>query len=189
VASTSTVETTERRYEDVEQMSGDWADDPILSEMLRYWHRKRGVRAMPARRDIDPTEIPKLLPHIRLTEILDGCTRFRYRLVGTAIVEAYGAGFTGKFTDELYSGERKAYVEGNYHLIHARKRPMFLRSRYVTLKGYDIIANRLMAPLSSNGVDVNMVIAALTFGYDSPLLDMTMHDAALDLVENHLEML
>jgi hypothetical protein len=170
-------------------MIGGYAEDPILLEMFQYWDSKRGERAMPARRDLDPTEIPRLLPHLRLTDILDGCTRFRYRLVGTAVVEAYGAGFTGKYTDELYSGERKAYIERNYHIIHAKKRPMFLRSRYVTLKGYDIIANRLMAPLSDNGVDVDMVIAALTFDFGSPLTETTLHSAALDAAANHMEML
>jgi hypothetical protein len=172
-----------------EQMTASYVEDTILLKMFQYWDRKRGDRPMPARRDIDPTEVPKLLPHIRLTEIREGCTRFRYRLVGTAVVDAYGADFTGKYTDELYSGERKVYVERNYHIIHERKRPIFLRSRYVTLKGYDIIANRLLAPLSDNGADVDMVIAALTFEFGSALPEVKMQSASLDSGANHIEIL
>jgi hypothetical protein len=51
---------------------------------------------------------------------------------------------------------------------------MFLRSRYVTLKGYDVVANRLLARLSDNGVDVDMVIAALTFEFGSALAEINM---------------
>src|ERR1700722_701607 len=147
------------------RMIGSYAEDPILLGLFQYWDRKRGDRAMPARRDLDPTDIPRLLPHLRITEILDGCTRFRYRLVGTAVVEAYGADFTGKYTDELYNGERKLNIERHCRILYEKKRPMFLRSRYVTLKGYDVMANRLLAPLSNDGVEVDMVIAALTFEY------------------------
>ena len=170
-------------------MIRDYAEDPILLALFQYWDHKRGERLMAARRDIDPTEIPRLLPHIRLTEILDGCTRFRYRLVGTAVVEAYGADFTGKYTDELYNGERKAYVERNYCIIYEKKRPMFLRSRYITLKGYDIVANRLLAPLSNNDDEVDMVIAALTFEFGSALPETTMRDASMDSSANYTELL
>ncbi len=170
-------------------MIGSYVEDPILFNLFQYWDRKRGVRPMPARRDLDPVEIPRLLPHLRITEILEGCTRFRYRLVGTAVVEAYGADFTGKYTDELYSGERKLNVERHYRIIHEKKRPMFLRSRYVTLKGYDIIANRLLAPLSDDGVEVDMVITALTFEFGSTLRETNIRDALIDAGANHIEML
>jgi hypothetical protein len=66
---------------------------------------------------------------------------------------------------------------------------MFLRSRYVTLKGYDIIANRLLAPLSDNGADVDMVIAALTFEFGSALPEINIRDASMDAGANHIEML
>jgi hypothetical protein len=168
---------------------GSYVEDRILFDLFQYWDRKRAERPMPARRDLDPTEIPRLLPHLRITEILEGCTRFRYRLVGTAVVETYGADFTGKYTDELYSGERRVYIERNYRIVHEKKRPMFLRSRYITLKGYDIIANRLLAPLSDNGVEVDMVIAALTFEFGSALPETNMRGASMDPGANHVEML
>jgi len=168
-------------------MIRSYVDDPILKSMFEYWDRKRGERAVAARRDIDPTEIPKLLPHIQLTEVLDDCTRFRFRLVGTAVVQAYGADFTGKYTDELYSPRVRARIERTYQIIYNKKRPMFLRSRYVTAKGYDIVANRLLAPLSDDGGDVDMVIAALTFEFGS--LPEAALDARLDACLDQADML
>lgn len=144
---------------------------------------------MPARRDLDPTEFsPRLLPHLRITEFLEGCTRFRYRLVGTAVVEAYGAEITWQYIDELYVGEQKLNIEARYRLICEKKRPMFLRSRFITVKGFDILANRLLAPLSSDGVGVDMVIVALTFEYGSAD-PAAIRGASLDVRAEHLEML
>jgi hypothetical protein len=39
---------------------------------------------MPARRDLDPSDNPKLLPYLMIVDKVNG--RFRWRLVGTAAV-------------------------------------------------------------------------------------------------------
>src|SRR5690348_17873717 len=79
---------------DITSRMGEIADaalarDEVLSGLLAYWRGKLRGRAMPRRADIDPAEIPRLLPHLQLVERIDG--RYRYRLAGTAIVAAYGA--------------------------------------------------------------------------------------------------
>ena len=42
-----------------------------LVEFLEYWRGKCDGRAMPARADIDPLEIPRLLPYVYLVDVLD----------------------------------------------------------------------------------------------------------------------
>jgi hypothetical protein len=74
--------------------------DPILGELLARWARKRGGWTLPARRDVDPTELPKLLPHMRLIDVDEGGARFRCRLRGTEPATAVGHDDTG-FADPL----------------------------------------------------------------------------------------
>jgi hypothetical protein len=69
----------------------DFRTDPVLRAALDYWRMKRGVRVMPQRRDIEPAELREVLAHLQITEVIGGGSRFRYRLVGTAIVQAFGA--------------------------------------------------------------------------------------------------
>lgn len=69
---------------------------PRIRRCWDYWTAKRGDRAMPARADIDPAEIPDLLPYIVLTEVLAGPPFLRYRLVGTAQVAVRGHDPTGQ---------------------------------------------------------------------------------------------
>ncbi|HLI10964.1 MAG TPA: PAS domain-containing protein [Alphaproteobacteria bacterium] len=156
-------------------MSLAYRDDPVLAGMLRYWESKRAGRAMPRRDDIDPMEIPKLLPYLSLAEVGEEGRRFRYRLVGTAVVEAYGLDYTGLYVDELLSGDRRAFVESLCRTVVTEKRPLFARSEYSTKGKHpfgrepSISAHRVMMPLSENGTDVSMILTAFSFISDSPL--------------------
>ena len=50
-------------------------------DLYRYWLKKRGSGAMPSRSDIDPADIPALLPYVSLVHKVGG--EFRFRLVGS----------------------------------------------------------------------------------------------------------
>lgn len=168
-------------------MAFDYRACPILLDALRYWNRKRGGRPMPARRDIDPVEVPQLLPNLQLTEVVDGGTRFRYRLVGTAIVEAFGAEFTGKYVDELLSGDRSRFTHDFYRAVCTARRPVFIRSRYLGGKDTNHTANRLLMLLSADGVQVNMILGALTFELTASAAVQIGHGAPIDPSASHIE--
>lgn len=80
----------------------DLRDKPRFRDLKDYWERKRGSRAMPGRADIDPLELKVHLGHLVMVEILPGPQRFRFRLVGTKVVEAYGRDSTGKTVEEVF---------------------------------------------------------------------------------------
>lgn len=147
----------------------DCSNDPILGKALAYWRRKRGDRMMPARRDVDPTEIPSLLPHLQLIEVCDG-PRFRYRLVGTSIVEAFGQDYTGKFVDEQFAGDRRRFIEEIYKTVCAERRPMFLRNKYTTARNVDMVASRLYLPLAADGEHVDIILGACIFDFGGSTL-------------------
>ncbi len=56
---------------------------------------------MPSRKDIEPTEIPDLLANVVLVDVTQDPLDFRYRLIGTAIVERIAFDYTGKHFTEL----------------------------------------------------------------------------------------
>lgn len=76
--------------------------NPRLRALIRYWHEKRGDRSMPSRSDIDPVEIPRLLP---VALIADGRTRpARIRLIGTEATLHCGAEMRGQPVDAFDFG-------------------------------------------------------------------------------------
>lgn len=146
-------------------MQNELHDDPILGPAYGYWRSKCRNGALPRRRDIDPTEIPRLLPHLLISELVDGGARLRYRLAGTAVVAAYGGELTGKYCDEVCPPERRASIIAQYRLICEHKRPLLLRHRYYSSHRVPLICHRLVMPLSEDARTVSQFVAALRFEY------------------------
>ena len=161
-------------------MDQDYSTDPVLAQALAYWRAKRGARAMPARRDIDPTEIGSLLPHLQLIDVVDGGVRYRYRLAGTSLVTAFGREYTGRYLDELFAGERLAYAQRVFATVCSRQKPVFLRNRYSTTRDVDMMANRLYMPLSKDGSLESIILGVLTFELGRGALPWLWSGATLD---------
>ncbi len=139
--------------------------DARLIELYRYWHSRSRGRAMPSRADIDPTDIPRLLPSIILTDVVENGRRFRYRLVGTTITHAAGLEMTGRYLDEVLPGpDYQTYILSLYRQVADRRRPVYSESEFIAPStGTEWQAIRLLLPLSSDGVTVDIVLAGQVF--------------------------
>jgi hypothetical protein len=110
---------------DVEAGSSSPFTDVRLEQAYRYWRSKAAGRVLPRRADIDPTEIPKLLPDVMLVErLIDG--RYRYRLIGTENADAHGFNATGRYLDEVLPGPHyAAHVLGLYDECMRNQRALY----------------------------------------------------------------
>jgi hypothetical protein len=146
----------------------NYRDDAVLAAFFDYWDGKRGAREMPGRPDIDPAEILQLLPHISLIDVIDGGARFRFRLMGTAVVEGFNRNHTGRYLDEVdISQFAREALHAQYHAVLRKRRPIYLRNVFVLLSGAKALTRRVLAPLSSGGAAVDMIISATVFDYGS----------------------
>src|SRR5512134_1128852 len=76
-----------------------------------YWRAKAEMRgSVPQRRDFDPVELPDLLPNLMLLDVEPSPLRFRYRLVGTRVVDFSYDDFTGTYLDEAGWVEEKGFT-------------------------------------------------------------------------------
>jgi len=152
-------------------IAGAAATTPITDERLQqahdYWRRKAGVRAMPGRADIEPGDIPRLLPDLMLVDVLDD-GRYRYRLIGTANSDAHGFNATGRHLDEVLPGpEYRAHVLGLYDECLRSRRPVYSESVFISPRHR--VTERhtkvLFLPLSDDGDRINMVMVLQVFFY------------------------
>ena len=113
---------------------------------------------MPARRDIDPADIPALLPHVSLIHKPDG--QFRFRLVGSAAVEQFGRDLTGDVVGSHVGNapETVAATQAVCGRVFATARPVFSPGHYETRPGLIYHGSVLLLPLSDDGMRVNMII-------------------------------
>lgn len=141
--------------------------DSRLQNGYAYWQRKASGRRMPARVDLDPIEIPKLLPHVMLVEVTDD-GRYRYRLIGTENERAQGINATGCFIDEvLKHDEYKAHVVGIYDTVVRERRPIYSEMLFLSpeMGAVERHTKVLFMPLSDDGEAVNLVFVMQVFLY------------------------
>ena len=125
---------------------------------------------MPRRADIDPIDIPKLLPDVMLVEI-EG-TRYRYRLIGTENTQAQGINATGRYLDEVLPGpEYRAHVIRLYDECVRERRALYSECLFFAPgRGGEPERHTkvLFMPLSPDGERVNMVFVVQVFFYIDP---------------------
>jgi len=161
-------------------MSGDFADvptagepasspiaDPRLCQVHDYWRGKVAGRTMPRRADIDPTEIPKLLPDVMLVDVLPH-GRYRYRLIGTENAQAHGMNATGRYLDEVLPGpEYKAHVIALYDESVGARRALYSECLFMApeRRAPERHTKVLFMPRAEDGETVNMVFVMQVFFY------------------------
>lgn len=141
--------------------------DPRLEQAYLYWRGKAAGRAMPSRADIDPTDIPKLLPDVMLVERLEN-GRYRYRLIGTENALAHGVNATGRFLDEVLPGpDYSAHVLSLYAESVEQRRALYSECLFFSPARRDPERHTkvLFMPLSPDGLTVNMVFVIQIFHY------------------------
>jgi hypothetical protein len=86
------------------------AKHPYFRQVVDYWNSRRGGHKMPAASDIDTLEIPDLLPYLSLIDIIETPRRFRYRVIGTGVVDYVGRDLTGCIVDDSVFGSAALQV-------------------------------------------------------------------------------
>ncbi|WP_119422383.1 PAS domain-containing protein [Desertibaculum subflavum] len=142
-------------------------EDARLRALVTYWHHKCAGRRMPARREIEPADFRDLMGRILLLDVLRDPLRFRFRLVGTLLVEAIGFDPTGKLTTEAGPRGYLDEVEGHYRAVVERRAPIYHRITFdwvSTEMGVPATLQRdyvrLLLPLADDGENVDMILAA-----------------------------
>jgi hypothetical protein len=125
-----------------------------------YWLEKRGKRRMPARRDLDPIEIPRaLLPGICLVDVVADERRYVYRLVGTGEVELRGYDPTGDSVEEGFFGPSAGDALDCYDRVVLTGAPFVDATPFTSQNGQYVMLETIFLPLADDGIHVNKILA------------------------------
>jgi hypothetical protein len=143
----------------------DCIESRSLRQLYDYWQEKRAGRAFPARRDLDPLEFTFALGNVVLIDVTHDPLRFRFRLVGTRIVNYEGIDPTGRYLDDLPLLELRQMLDGAYrHVVAAREPVRNMRERFLDgrMRRFEV----LDLPLSSDGTTIDMIMIGFRFPQD-----------------------
>jgi len=131
---------------------------PDIRALVEYWRTKKGARLMPARSDIDPSELKPFLPRISLIDVVPDERRFVYRLVGTEEVALRGYDPTGKSLSEGYFGPNPELAFAHYGYVVEHNAPYCYRGDFEVPDGAIENEDVIFLPLSEDGEHVNMIL-------------------------------
>ena len=141
--------------------------DPRQETLYAAWCRDFAVHnGVPPRRALDPIEFPQALSTLILAERAED-DALCFRLVGTDMVEAWGADFTGKHLHDIMDGEYHDFIRGLFDECIDRRVPMFSHSRFRWDRGRSLDTKRLMLPFTRNGdpTEIGFVLVSQVFDY------------------------
>ena len=133
----------------------------VIGTAGRYWDSVRGGRALPSRRDLDPAEIPRILPFVMLVDVEPEPLDFRFRLIGTEIQAIVARHTRGRSFSSIPFMAPGNPIWSEYEWVVDSRRPLVSALSYV---GNDRFVQKLrhcLMPLSSDGGAVDMIFVAV----------------------------
>lgn len=148
----------------------DFDPDELRSKRLRrfysYWSGRCGGREMPARRDIDPIDIPWMLGYVTLHDVLpDGGFRFRIDASHTAAM--FGFDMTGRTLAEYPVPEVREMIRSSLVAVIETRQPQRKDLDYGTAFRHWRY-ERLILPLSDDGERIDILMSAIDVAPTAP---------------------
>ncbi|WP_445680822.1 PAS domain-containing protein [Radicibacter daui] len=131
----------------------------IIDSVQAYWQSVCPPdQPFPARADIDPVALGGLLPFLFLTDVIEAGRDFRYRLVGTDIVNHTVRDNTGRLLSQLVAQGSQYNLARLYAAAVKERQPMMQWLVYETGVGLRRWYQTLVLPLSADGQAINMLL-------------------------------
>ncbi|NKB57400.1 MAG: PAS domain-containing protein [Alphaproteobacteria bacterium] len=138
--------------------------DLEVQEIVRYWQSIHRNGELPDRRQIDPCDIPDLLPGIALVDIERSPFRFKFRLLGERMNLYHGRNFTGRWLDEVFPHFDKTETPKDFIFVTEQGNPSYRLGRpLMTFEKSFIEMERVFLPFRNGRASVDLVMAYTIF--------------------------
>jgi len=142
-----------------------------VRRLVAYWEALRGDRAMPGRRDVDPTAIWPLLKNVFMNEWHIDPDRLYYRIAGTELVAAMGFEIRGKWLTDLYHEQSDIdRTLALYRRVVDSRAPVLGRTEGTLLRLGANTFEWVICPLSDDGRQVTHFIGLEDYVANRPYL-------------------
>ena len=95
---------------------------PEQRQLYDYWLGCASGQDMPTRADINPAQIPRLLPYHQLIDVHEDIGRSKVRLAGTRLRDVYDREITGLASMNSTMARKRDYWMAAYrHTVHGRQ--------------------------------------------------------------------
>jgi hypothetical protein len=131
---------------------------PEQRQLFDYWLDKCSAQGLPGRRDISPADIPRLLPHVSLIDVLSDASVFRYRLAGSRLRDIFDREVTGSVVPAAAEDGRSGYWFKALERVARSARPANGALRGARQSSEHLVQFWLRLPLACDGSGVDMIL-------------------------------
>ncbi|MEQ9198492.1 MAG: PAS domain-containing protein [Rhodospirillales bacterium] len=142
---------------------------PDVRTAVEFWDRSRQGKELPARADINLTEIPRLLLGLTMLDVIDGGQDYRLRYVGRNISKNQTLR-VGELQSAMPEQQGQAFIRQRYHRAVEERRPVFQRYVYTSTQGDKRLIEAISCPISDDGRSVNKLFS---YGTDLGFADIS----------------
>jgi hypothetical protein len=138
---------------------------PKIRSLYDYWRKMApDIATLPGRKHIDPTDIPKLLEHIWMLDVVGEPPRFRVRLLGGAGQRKGFPARVGDFMDQFFAKGIEDDALDDLRFIVACRQPVWRRGLPLMQHKTEVAElERLLLPLAADGKTVDIVLCITMF--------------------------
>lgn len=133
---------------------------PKIDAIIRYWQSIQPPTGLPGRQHFDPRDIPELWRNIMMIDVAHDPLRFRFRLLGTTIIDYAGEDNTGKWFDERWPD----YDDTPLRRIVEQRAPSWWRGPpQLRPEKHYFELERVRLPLARDGETVDLLLGLTVF--------------------------
>lgn len=136
---------------------------PAVRAGLYYWIERRQDDRPPRRADIDPVDIPSLLPHVVLLDVQREPRDFRYRLVGSKVRYHLMADLLGRWMSEVPHQKAPGHLWTKCCEATERMAPVLSNTPYIGPHKDFLRAEDLILPLCDDSGQAGMLLIFVDF--------------------------
>ena len=131
-------------------------------ELLVYWQAKHVDDRPPRRQDIDPVvDLPRLAANLLIADVVP--EGYRYRLVGSAVVERHQEEMTGKLAGSSKFTQRvRPQLLENFDAVRDEQMPRLLKSGVSAASGH-ATAMTIVLPLVANTGETEKLLVGVFY--------------------------
>lgn len=128
-----------------------------------YWTSKLQNDRLPGRADIDPLDIPALLPQVILLDVRRDPWDFRFRLIGTNVVHHLSDDWTGSWMSEIEHMAPPSRIFNSCVDVASSGEPSRSETPYIGPHQDFVRAEDVILPLASDGVSPDMLLVFVEY--------------------------
>lgn len=158
----------------------DVSDD--LKRLADHCSRLAAGRAMADWHAFRPQDVPWMLGHLFVVDVVDGGRDFFFRLSGVQMRDVYGVELENVHLSAIQNRDMREALLNNYRGIVESGVPLFKRVVLRWKQGFDVPVQRLLVPFAGPDGKVHTILGGIHCEVPEDLLVLYRDDAPMQFI-------